>query len=1713
MIWGSTRSTTRRVTIVIAGSLVAALTPVLVTSAQSSAAPSAAPLPAQVGPPPGTTITIAPEADTYVSQAEPETNFGADDHFDTYGGFSTACVPHSAPAYGLLRFDLSAIPAGSVISAARIVTTTRAGYAQDGDPNHHAVFVADDDWTEDGVTWSTRPSDGTVAPGNPELAGGGGDIRQSPNALGSDFMFRATCGLDFAGDQTKVFPTDSENVLKAFAASAADLIGRVSGERAGDGKLSIELYNPNCVSCPAGPNTAYWARYWSREASDPAVRPYLEVTFGPDNDAWTRAQPILLDEAGNGSATGSIDVIGQARWYRFAIQPGTRARVDLTNLAANYDVALFADIAQAFNTVDSTDDLQRLSAEFAGDAFSPSVFSPSVFSPSVFSPSVFSPSVFSPSVFSPSVFSPSVFSPSVFSPSVFSPSVFSPSVFSPSVFSPSVFSGGQAYESAQVRTLVAVSAHDGTAGEHLSVGTWNNTGEFYVRVAGRNGAHTPAAPFDLDVHVDPSACSGVESSDEALLTSTPATGLRTLILADFGRMSGDLTAMEDSLAALEDAVDGAIVDVGAMSPRVADLNAQADEDDNVGCPYAKNLVADAIRDIVLEYRGDNPDLDYIVIVGSDEHIPFFRYPDASGLGPESGYVPPVLESTASQASLRLNYYLSQDAYGARTELQFKGASLPVPDLPVGRLVETPAEISGLIDAFLDEPVLDPSSSLVTGYDFLTDGATAVQENFDEGLGGSGADSLITDQDVDPSDIGPPPLQSWNADQLRSALLGERHDLVYLAGHFSANNLLAADYTSTMNATELTASNVDLTNAIVFSAGCHSGYTIVDGHAVPNVTQTLDWIQAFAQKRATVIAGTGYQYGDTDFLEYSERLYKNVSEAFRFGTGPVSVGGALVSAKQRYLSDTPSLGGIHQKALLEATLYGLPMAGVDLPAGRDFQPPSGEPIVTSLIEVDTDPGDELGLTFADVTRNPSLAPFSRTLVDGNGTPTVTASWFAGPNGVVTNPGAPALPLEINDATVTDKVLRGVGFRAGSFTDTTGVTPLTGAPATELNSPHSPFVSAAFFPSRLWSLNHFGGLQDGSSSTNLMFTPVQYRTDAPGSLTNVQRVFSSADLRLFYSDYTESFGANSAALAAPPTIARVDADVSGSDVEFNVRVVGEPAAGMQQVWVTYTGVTAGQWQSLDLVQDSSDSTLWTGTLTGVTPDAVEFIVQAVNGVGLVSLDDNLGAFYRPGQIPAALHSAPAPLTATSLELVNAPSSVSYGSATELRARLTADGTAVAGETVRFSIGSSEASAITDADGVAVVDLPLLATPDSYVLSAGFDGTTTHAASSVSAPFAVTKLPTSLALASTVTVPSVGDTGIVATLTAAGVPVSDHTVLFRLTPASGTPVVVARVTGAGGEARVGRATHADGRPLAPGSYAVEAFFGPNAALGFAVPEDPIYGPSSAALGTPVTLVRNVVFASTRTGNGDIYVVGGGLRQLTSGPAIDAEPEWSPSGEKIVFSSTRDGNLEIYVMNHDGTDVRRLTNNSALDTSPAWSPDGTKIAFTSSRSGGNVDVYVMNADGSGVDRLTTHAHPDLLPAWSPTGGQIAFMSTRSGNGDIYTMKANGSSQTKLTSSPAIDTEPAWSGTTIAFSTNRNGILNFDIFTMSQTGGPQTNITNHPGVDATPAWSSDGTKIAFASNRSPGGGLNTDIFTMTASGSTPTPLVTHRAADIFPDW
>jgi TolB protein len=258
-------------------------------------------------------------------------------------------------------------------------------------------------------------------------------------------------------------------------------------------------------------------------------------------------------------------------------------------------------------------------------------------------------------------------------------------------------------------------------------------------------------------------------------------------------------------------------------------------------------------------------------------------------------------------------------------------------------------------------------------------------------------------------------------------------------------------------------------------------------------------------------------------------------------------------------------------------------------------------------------------------------------------------------------------------------------------------------------------------------------------------------------------------------------------------------------------------------------------------------------------------------------------------------------------------------------------------------------------------------------------------------------------------------------------------------------------------------------------------------------------------------IAFMSHRDANWEIYAMnsdGTGEQNLTTNPASDEQPAWSPDGQRIAFTSMRDGNQDVYVMNADGTGLQNLTTNPAHDLLPAWSPDGQRIAFASTRDG-NQDLYVMNADGTGpAQRLTTSPASDSDPDWSPDGQRIAFMSTRDDNlNEIYVMNADGTGPAqRLTTSPLTDREPDWSpdGRKIAFTSHRGDAIS-RIYVMNADGSGVHDVTP---VGAQPTWSPDGQKIAFQ-------GREMEIYVVNADGSGEQRLTnTHPlVADANPDW
>ena len=101
----------------------------------------------------------------------------------------------------------------------------------------------------------------------------------------------------------------------------------------------------------------------------------------------------------------------------------------------------------------------------------------------------------------------------------------------------------------------------------------------------------------------------------------------------------------------------------------------------------------------------------------------------------------------------------------------------------------------------------------------------------------------------------------------------------------------------------------------------------------------------------------------------------------------------------------------------------------------------------------------------------------------------------------------------------------------------------------------------------------------------------------------------------------------ALAAPPLIQQIQSQTSPTDVTVDTHVVGDPSAGIQEVWVTWTGFDnhvvlarpdAGSGRLHALERHDADPG---------RPHASEmrFMLQAVNGVGLVGVDDNFGAYH--------------------------------------------------------------------------------------------------------------------------------------------------------------------------------------------------------------------------------------------------------------------------------------------------------------------------------------------------------------------------------------------------------------------------------------------------------------------------------------------------------
>lgn len=164
----------------------------------------------------------------------------------------------------------------------------------------------------------------------------------------------------------------------------------------------------------------------------------------------------------------------------------------------------------------------------------------------------------------------------------------------------------------------------------------------------------------------------------------------------------------------------------------------------------------------------------------------------------------------------------------------------------------------------------------------------------------------------------------------------------------------------------------------------------------------------------------------------------------------------------------------------------------------------------------------------------------------------------------------------------------------------------------------------------------------------------------------------------------------------------------------------------------------------------------------------------------------------------------------------------------------------------------------------------------------------------------------------------------------------------------------------------------------------------------------------------------------------------QLTTGPAVDLWPVWTPEGDALVFASTRDGDLDLWrlAVRLDGDtaaavgEPERLTDLAGEEAAPAVGPDG-RIAFSHiahDDAGTRSRIAVRARDGA-ITYLT-EGPADTSPAWTPDGARVVFAAphVRSAepprvDGDLWAVDAGGGAPELILDVDVTDESgPAWS-------------------------------------------------------------------------------------------
>ena len=950
------------------------------------------------------------------------------------------------------------------------------------------------------------------------------------------------------------------------------------------------------------------------------------------------------------------------------LPPGTEVLASLTDLPADYDIALVTQIPSASSTAPFQVSPFQVSpfqvSPFQVSPFQVSPFQVSPFQVSPFQVSPFQVSPFQVSGLSTAPFQVSPFQVSPFQVSPFQVSPFQVSPFQVSPFQVSPFQVSPFQVSPfQVSPLSTLSFNglDGTQvsgtdislielglasigdGEVADVSA--NRGledeavlakvdlagtRVFVVVSGANGSYRINDPYSLRLETSVPLDSLLLNADSSNLTvcepriDTGALTTTVEVVHDnpaaetlfvtqrerFNTFSGTdnsnpVWAKLSELAG-HPLVNGRIISVpNSIYTGWDDLPCSIDE---------VNETTDAIRAIIGAELDANPTIQYVVLIGSDDVIPYRRTPDQTTISNERNYLLGsfLKPGSALFSSVLQGFNLTDDMYTDSAPTPWQGRELYIPDLPIARMVETPAEVMASAQAFMDsDGVLDSSqTAFASGYDFFSDGAEAMLDELAADFSGD-IRGLIS--------------EDWSASDLVAELLCEdpatctsSASVNAINAHFTHYAGLSAfgsstgdqsDYFTSQDLADFDGLPSQLFGRIVLTLGCHAGLNVplsssMEADAGLGINPALDFAQAMATQRAVFLASTGYGLGDDIGLGGTELLM--VKFADEVAGENQTVGQALVQAKRRYISGLSAMTVYDEKSSIQTTLYGLPMYRLPDATGAPVSTLTTSSLSLSVSQTLTiNVNDPAGIV-------PPVSTFSLDEVV-----TDKGVYYTADGDSQSTAGRAIQPRVVLEDIVTSGVdpVRGVLLTSVQFSDDPYFDPVIARPTTEWENdpPESQTCFRSLWPSELATVKTLD-IGQGELFQSLVVVPGQFQcTSAPGQdVSGLERLYTELSLTLLRSSSTDTL---------PPSVHSVDIDLESGTPTVTVDATDPSGVALIVIIQVHPDGTTTAYQYDNTTGDPGPFSI---SIPGLTTDD-SLIIQVVDGAGNASSGTSKGVNY--------------------------------------------------------------------------------------------------------------------------------------------------------------------------------------------------------------------------------------------------------------------------------------------------------------------------------------------------------------------------------------------------------------------------------------------------------------------------------------------------------